>query len=156
MQFLTLTQHSQSFVYDEEKCYRDTGFILDAIATDLYYGGNERSIAAAESYYTGVYGDAAEVITNQQYETADVNRYLRTQFQRVVRNSPLEEFGSLIITTGHDFSYAGAGVTYKALPPNQGGAGVPDPTKEITEIAGGRVFFTSGNELGDFRIGTGL
>ena len=144
------------FEYNEEKCYRDTGFILDAIATDLYYGGNERSIAAAESYYTGVYGDAAEVITNQQYETADVNRYLRTQFQRVVRNSPLEQFGSLIITTGHDFSYAGSGVTYKALPPNQGGAGIPDPDKEITEIAGGRVFFTSGNELGDFRIGTGL
>jgi hypothetical protein len=144
------------FEYNEEKCYRDTGFIVDAIATDLYYGGNERSIAAAESYYTGVYGDAAEVITNQQYETADVNRYLRTQFQRVVRNSPLEEFGSLIITTGHDFSYAGSGVTYKALPPNQGGAGIPDPDKEITEIAGGRVFFTSGNELGDFRIGTGL
>ena len=145
-----------NFEYNEDKCYRDTGFIVDAIATDLYYGGNERSIAAAESYYTGVYGSAAEVITNQQYETADVNRYLRTQFQRIVRNSPLEEFGSLIITTGHDFSYAGAGVTYKALPPNQGGAGVPDPTKEITEIAGGRVFFTSGNELGDFRIGTGL
>ena len=144
------------FEYNEDKCYRDTGFILDAIATDLYYGGNERSITAAESYYTGVYGSAAEVINNQQYETADVNRYLRTQFQRIVRNSPLEEFGSLIITTGHDFSYAGAGVTYKALPPNQGGAGVPDPTKEITEIAGGRVFFTSGNELGDFRIGTGL
>ena len=145
-----------NFEYNEDKCYRDTGFIVDAIATDLYYGGNERSIAAAESYYTGVYGSAAEVINNQQYETADVNRYLRTQFQRIVRNSPLEEFGSLIITTGHDFSYAGAGVTYKALPPNQGGAGVPDPTKEITEIAGGRVFFTSGNELGDFRIGTGL
>jgi len=145
-----------NFEYNEDKCYRDTGFIVDAIATDLYYGGNERSIAAAESYYTGVYGSAAEVITNQQYETADVNRYLRTQFQRIVRNSPLEEFGSLIITTGHDFSYAGAGVTYKALPPNQGGAGIPDPTKEITEIAGGRVFFTSGNELGDFRIGTGL
>ena len=144
------------FEYNEEKCYRDTGFIVDAIATDLYYGGNERSIAAAESYYTGVYGSAAEVITNQQYETADVNRYLRTQFQRIVRNSPLEEFGSLIITTGHDFSYAGSGVTYKALPPNQGGAGIPDPDKEITEIAGGRVFFTSGNELGDFRIGTGL
>ena len=31
-----------------------------------------------------------------------------------------------------------------------------DPDKEITEIAGGRVFFTSGNELGDFRIGNGL
>ena len=144
------------FEYAKEKCYRDTGFIVDAIATDLYYGGNQRSIDAASSYYNGVYGSAAEVINNQQYQTADTNRYLRTQFQRIVRNSPMEEFGSLIITTGHDFSYSGAGVTYKALPPNQGGAGVPNPEREITEIAGGRVFFTSGNELGDFRIGTGL
>ena len=103
-----------------------------------------------------MYGSAAVVITEQKKETAETNRYLRTQFQRIVRNSPVELFGSLIITTGHDFSYSGAGVTYKALPPNQGGAGVPDPDKEITELAGGRVYFTSGNELGDFRIGTGL
>ena len=144
------------FVYNEEKCYRDTGFIVDAIATDLLYGGNERSIEAAKSYYNGVYGDASAVVNEQKYETAETNRFLRTQFQRIVRNSPLELFGSLIITTGHDFSYAGSGVTYKALPPNQGGAGVPDPTKEITEIGGGRVYFTSGNELGDFRIGAGL
>ena len=39
-----------NFIYNEEKCYRDTGFILDAIATDIIYGGNERSIRAAESY----------------------------------------------------------------------------------------------------------
>jgi len=145
-----------NFIYNEEKCYRDTGFIVDAIVTDIIYGGNERSIRAAQSYYNGVYGSAAVVITEQKKETAETNRYLRTQFQFAARQAPVEEFGSLIITTGHDFSYAGAGVTYKALPPNQGGDGVPDPDKEITEIAGGRVFFTSGNELGDFRIGGGL
>jgi hypothetical protein len=145
-----------NFVYNEEKCYRDTGFIVDAIATDLLYGGNERSVKAASSYYTGVYGSAAAVVNEQKYETSETNRYLRTQFQRIVRNASTEEFGSLIITTGHDFSYAGAGVTYKALPFNQGGAGVANPDKEITELAGGRVYFTSGNELGDFRIGTGL
>ena len=145
-----------NFEYNEEKCYRDTGFILDAIATDLIYGGNERSIRAAESYYNGVYGSAAVVINEQKKETAETNRYLRTQFQFVARKAPVEEFGSLIITTGHDFSYAGSGVTYKALPPNQGGDGIPDPSKEIIEIGGGRVFFTSGNELGDFRIGAGL
>ena len=145
-----------SFDYNEEKCYRDTGFILDAIVTDIIYGGNERSIRAAESYYNGIYGSAAVVINEQKLETAETNRYLRTQFQFVARQAPVEEFGSLIITTGHDFSYAGAGVTYKALPPNQGGDGIPDPDKEITEIGGGRVFFTSGNELGDFRIGGGL
>ena len=145
-----------NFVYNEEKCYRDTGFILDAIVTDIIYGGNERSIRAAQSYYNGIYGSAAVVVNEQKKETAETNRYLRTQFQFVARQAPVEEFGSLIITTGHDFSYSGAGVTYKALPPNQGGDGIPDPNKEITEIGGGRVFFTSGNELGDFRIGGGL
>lgn len=145
-----------NFDYNEEKCYRDTGFIVDAIATDIIYGGNERSIRAAESYYNGVYGDASVVVNEQKKETAETNRYLRTQFQFVARQAPVEEFGSLIITTGHDFSYAGSGVTYKALPPNQGGDGVPNPDKEIVELDGGRVFFTSGNELGDFRIGGGL
>ena len=145
-----------NFEYNEEKCYRDTGFIVDAIATDIIYGGNERSIRAAQSYYNGVYGSAAVVINEQKKETAETNRYLRTQFQFIARQAPVEEFGSLIITTGHDFSYAGSGVTYKALPPNQGGDGIPDPSKEVVEVAGGRVFFTSGNELGDFRIGAGL
>ena len=144
------------FEYNEEKCYRDTGFILDAVSTDLLYGGNERSIEAAKSYYNGVYGDASVVIEEQKKETAETNRYLRTLFTKFARNAPLELFGSLIITTGHDFSYAGAGVTYKALPPNQGGNGIPDPDKEIVELGGGRVFFTAGNELGDFKIGTGL
>ena len=66
------------------------------------------------------------------------------------------QFGSLIVATGIDYSYNGAGVTYKALPPNQGGVGVADPAFEITELGGGRIFFTSGNQDGDFRIGTGL
>ena len=144
------------FVYNEASCSRDTGYIIDALATDILYGGNERSVEAAESYYNGVYGDASEVINEQKEETAETNRFLRTVIGNIVRNARLEEFGSLCISTSHDFSYAGSGVTYKALPPNQGGNGVPDPDKEITELGGGRVFFTSGNELGDFRIGGGL
>jgi hypothetical protein len=39
------------FVYNEAKCKRDVGYILDAVATDLKYGGNERSIEAARYYY---------------------------------------------------------------------------------------------------------
>jgi hypothetical protein len=39
------------FEYVEETCKRDVGFILDAVSTDLVYGGNERSIEAGEFYY---------------------------------------------------------------------------------------------------------
>ncbi len=37
--------------YIQSKCYRDTGFIVDAVITDLVYGGNERSITAGRFYY---------------------------------------------------------------------------------------------------------
>ena len=40
-----------SFDYDDVKCRRDVGYILDAATTDLIYGGNERSIIAGDFYY---------------------------------------------------------------------------------------------------------
>jgi hypothetical protein len=145
-----------TLVYNEASCSRDTGLIVDALATDLIYGGNERGIEAATSYFTGQYGSAAEVVNNQRLETLETNRYLRTRAEFIAANAPKEDFGSLIVATGIDYSYNGSGVTFKALPPNQGGSGVPNPDFEITELGGGRIFFTSGNQDGDFRIGTGL
>jgi hypothetical protein len=86
----------------------------------------------------------------------ETNRYLRTRAEFIAAGAPLESFGSLIVATGIDYSYNGSGVTFKALPPNQGGSGKANPAYEITELGGGRIFFTSGNQDGDFRIGTGL
>jgi len=37
--------------YNEASCSRDVGFIIDAVRTDLVYGGNERSIEAGSYYY---------------------------------------------------------------------------------------------------------
>jgi hypothetical protein len=145
-----------ALVYNEASCSRDTGLIVDALATDLIYGGNERGIEAATSYFTGQYGSAATVVNEQRLETLETNRYLRTRAEFIAANAPQEDFGSLIVATGIDYSYNGSGVTFKALPPNQGGGGVPNPDFEITELGGGRIFFTSGNQDGDFRIGTGL
>ena len=65
----------------------------------------------------------------------------------------LQEFGSLITSTSHDFSYAGAGVNFLALPVNQGGIGVSNVPLRVYEEAGGRVFHTSGDETGDFYAG---
>jgi hypothetical protein len=65
----------------------------------------------------------------------------------------LEEFGSLVTSTSHDFSYAGAGVNFLALPINQGGVGETNYDIRISEISGGRVFHTSGDETGDFYAG---
>jgi len=79
-----------------------------------------------------------------------------TLTQIVVDNSGsalLEEFGSLVTSTSHDFSYAGAGVNFLALPVNQGGVGETNFDIRISEISGGRVYHTSGDETGDNYIG---
>ena len=77
--------------------------------------------------------------------------------QRVVVNVAgadlLQEFGSLITSTSHDFSYAGAGVNFLALPINQGGVGETNVSRRVVEETGGRVYHTSGDETGDFYAG---
>lgn len=65
----------------------------------------------------------------------------------------LQEFGSLITSTSHDFSYAGSGVNFLALPINQGGIGVTDFDIRVYQEGGGRVYHTSGDETGDFYSG---
>ena len=65
----------------------------------------------------------------------------------------LQEFGSLITSTSHDFSYAGSGVNFLALPINQGGIGVTDIDIRVYQEDSGRVYHTSGDETGDFYSG---
>jgi hypothetical protein len=68
----------------------------------------------------------------------------------------LQLFGSLATSTSHDFSYAGSGVNFLALPVNQGGIGETNVNLRIVEEDGGRVFHTSGDETGDFYAGSGF
>ena len=68
----------------------------------------------------------------------------------------LQEFGSLITSTSHDFSYAGAGVNFLALPVNQNGVGKTNISLRVVQETGGRVYHTSGDETGDFYAGNGF
>jgi len=81
----------EGFMYDEIKCARDIGYIVDAVATDLLYGGNERSIVAGRYYYdfpsqatstqleptlTGVRfakGTSMNVVVNKQFFSPNAN-----------------------------------------------------------------------------------
>ena len=57
---------------------------------------------------------------------------------------------SQISTGGHVMEFVGSGTNYNALP---WFGGVPVPANEIVENAGGRVFFSSTDQLGNFRVG---
>jgi hypothetical protein len=84
-----------------------------------------------------------------------LNVPIQTLTSVVINNEPtyLEEFGSLITSTAHDFSYAGSGVNFLGLPNNQGGIGKTDFDIRVVEEDGGRVFYTAGDESGDFFVG---
>lgn len=58
---------------------------------------------------------------------------------------------SLISAAGHTFEYAGAGTNVATALPQLGG--IPDQTKEVVQENGGKVFYTSTDQKGDFRIG---
>ena len=61
---------------------------------------------------------------------------------------------SRIITSSHSFEYVGAGTDINRANPFQGGE--PIPENEIVAINGGQVPFTSTDQKGNFRIGSGL
>jgi hypothetical protein len=61
---------------------------------------------------------------------------------------------STITTSAHTMEYIGTGTTLLAAVPQKGGQ--TDTSTEVAQDTIGRVFFTSTNQFGDFRIGQGL
>jgi hypothetical protein len=61
---------------------------------------------------------------------------------------------SLITASGHTFEYVGSGTTLATALPQAGG--VPIQANEVVYSNGGKVFFTSTDHFGDFRIGEDL
>jgi hypothetical protein len=64
-----------NFVYNQELCKRDVGLILDAIAFDLRWGGDNRTISAALKYYQSA--SALIAITTQLDETVASMEYTK-------------------------------------------------------------------------------
>ena len=65
------------------KCKRDVGYILEAVANDLRVGGNVNSIQAAQAYYTG---NQLDYIETEKEETLDAFNYARSLAVAAMRN----------------------------------------------------------------------
>ena len=61
-----------SLTYDQAKCSRDVGYIIDALAYDIMYGGNSATVRAADAYWVG----ATTQVAGQQTETSDAIGHL--------------------------------------------------------------------------------
>ena len=130
--------------YNRVKCRRDVGFIVDALIYDLEKGGNYNSVIAGRSYYAEA--GTRHIVQLEENVTDPAlfpDEAIVTFYQR-----------SYISAAGYLFEYVGSGANYGALP--QRGVVDPDQTKEVVQLNNGKVFFTSTDQNGDFRIGTGL
>ena len=132
------------FTYNKQKCRRDVGLIIDALIYDLQTGGNSRAVEAAITYYTK---DGTYHIVSLEDQVRDpllfVDGCTVNFYQR-----------SYMSASGYVFEYVGAGTNYGALP--QVGRVDPVQPKETVQLNNGKVFFTSTDQNGDFRIGPGL
>jgi len=126
------------------KCYRDVELILQQVIYDLQTGGNYNAVYSGLSYWSrqGAYHivTLGEAVTDPSLfpDGAIVNFYQR----------------SYISASGYVFEYVGAGSNYGALP--QFGIADPVQGRETVQLNSGKVFFTSTDQNGDFRIGPGL
>lgn len=71
-----------SLVYDETKCSRDVGYIVDALSHDILYGGNSAVRRVAQSYFVGV---AGQLGTGETQATVDAYNYLEVIVDSIVR-----------------------------------------------------------------------
>jgi len=60
---------------------------------------------------------------------------------------------SAIIASAHTFEYVGAGTTYAALPQY---GGIPIEANEVIQTNGGVITFTSTDQKGNFKVGSGF
>jgi hypothetical protein len=140
--FSGLTQTQIDYI--DTKCKRDTKIIIQRLIYDLETGGNYNSVMSGLSYWSrsGTHHvvELGEAVTRTDLfpDGSTVNFYQR----------------SYISASGYLFEYVGAGTNYGALPQR----GILDPvqSKETIQLNTGKVFFTSTDQNGDFRIGRGL
>ena len=81
-------ENAGTFLTGEVKCRRDIGHIVDAVAQDLWFGGNEYTIAATKEYFTnattlltnGVAGETGPSITAFRRAQDLMNRAVNNQY----------------------------------------------------------------------------
>jgi len=140
--FVTLSQADKDKIF--YKCQRDTKIILQRLIYDIETGGRYNMVMVGLSYWRrqGTYHivSLGEAVTRTDLfpDGATVNFYQR----------------SYMSASGYVFEYVGAGIDYGALP--QRGVADPQQGREVVQLNAGKVFFTSTDQNGDFRIGPGL
>ena len=106
---------NNAFVYNEAKCSRDVGLIVEAVANDILTGGNSRSVEAGLSYANA----NVPALTAQKTQNIAAFNYLKSQALLVVAdfniNSIVEEKFNIITDIINDPATAPVSVSFSNL-----------------------------------------
>ena len=116
-------------------CTRDVGYLVDAVAGDLVGGGGFGIGYTVDQETTVIFEEGTD------YEPLD---------REVVNFYQI----SVASASSHTFEYVGAGTDINTCLPQLGGVAIQE--NEVVMRRGGRVYYTSTDHKGDFRIGEGL
>jgi hypothetical protein len=110
------------FIYDKDKCMRDTGYILNAVARDVATNSNVNSIYVGKGYRIGTVG-ANNVVNNQLTQTVGAITWLKDKIatevlsdanQIAIANAAFDEIID-IMTNGNaaadDVNFGGASLS---------------------------------------------
>ena len=78
--------------YATSTCRRDVGYIVDALAYDLTYGGNSKSVGAGVSYWLGVGGTS--YVEGERIETADAFTHIVDISKYIINNVTIADPGN--------------------------------------------------------------
>jgi hypothetical protein len=89
-----------NILYSRTKCKQDVGYIIDAVAYDLTYGGNWQSVNAGKSYFNGNTG-TLQIDGSEKTATIAAYGYIKSLLQTVGRGITVTPtYQSDIVQTG--------------------------------------------------------
>lgn len=157
----------QCSVTNSNSSFGDYGLVADGISSAKDSGTSSTvDINANTILLTGLsarpsVNDVVKFTGNPEYYTIDLSTPLIsgqstiTFVEGIPNVSPGTSFEifrrSLISASGHTFEYVGSGTNLATALPDAGGQ--PDAAKQVASLNGGKVFFTSTDQKGDFKVG---
>jgi hypothetical protein len=84
-----------TFLYDQDKCYRDVGYMIDSVAFDLLHGGNKQSLKSGV-YYFGY--TATTEIPFEVPQTAAAYSFIKSLLSRIIKAELIAAPYQLLVT----------------------------------------------------------
>jgi len=82
-----ISTNHPGFVYDQEKCKRDVGYIIDSVSFDLKHGGNRQSIMSGVYYYS--YNSTSTAIVNEIPQTTAAYNFIKAIIGDIITGTPI-------------------------------------------------------------------